>query len=391
MAGFIQHYAVDLGSTTLRVYSSRAREVRCTPNVAVLDQRGGIRARGVRALALQGRTPAGLEVVHPVARGVVTDQAVAVRLLREALWESAPVHVWASARASVCVSDESTPVERQALLAVCQEAGLRAVQLVPASLAAVAGAGVEVRDTSGALVVDVGTENVTAALISAASVVLARSIPQGGAAVDRRLVRHLYDEHDFAVSPAEAERAKIELGSLPGKGATVTVKGRELDRGLPRTLTLSAGDLAPALEEVARRHRRADPVGADRRPGGAGARRLRARGGALRRGLAAARAGAAGPPPGPAPGAHPEPAWRDRRHGRLAADALGPLPRPGDGAAPLLAHGVAHRCPHRRGRDRARERLNHARTAARWPERPPEGLQHAISDAQSLPARAGRR
>ena len=251
MVGFIQHYAVDLGSTTLRVYSGRAREVRSTPNVAVLDQRGDIRARGIRALALQGRTPAGLEVVHPVARSVVTDQAVAVRLLREALWEAAPTRIWESARASVCVADESTPVERQALLAVCQEAGLRAVQLIPASLAAAAGAGVEIRDTAGALVVDVGTETATAALISAASVVLARSVPQGGANVDRRLVRHLYDEHDFAVSLAEAERAKIELASLPGKSAKLTLKGRELDRGLPRTLTLAAGDLGPALDEVA--------------------------------------------------------------------------------------------------------------------------------------------
>ena len=251
MVGFIQHYAVDLGSTTLRVYSSRAREVRCTPNVAVLDHRGTIRARGARALALQGRTPAGMEVVRPVGRSVITDQALAVRLLREALWEAAPCRVWESARASVCVADESTPVERQALLAVCQEAGLRAVQLIPASLAAAAGAGVEVRDTAGALVVDVGTENATAALLSAASVVLARSVPQGGAAIDRRLVRHLYEEHAFAVSLAEAERAKIQLASLPGKNAKVTLKGRELDRGLPRTLTVAVGDLAPALDEVA--------------------------------------------------------------------------------------------------------------------------------------------
>ena len=250
MAGFIQHYAVDLGSTTLRVYSSRAREVRCTPNVAVIDPRGGIRARGLRALALQGRTPAGLEVVHPIGRSVVTDQSVAVRLLREALWESAPCRIWESARASVCVSDESTPVERQALLAVCQEAGLRAVQLIPASLAAAAGAGVEVRDTAGALVVDVGTESATAALLSAASVVLARSVPHGGAAVDRRLVRYLYEEHDFAVSLAEAEHAKIQLAALPTTSARLTLKGRELDRGLPRTLTLAAGDLTPALEEV---------------------------------------------------------------------------------------------------------------------------------------------
>jgi rod shape-determining protein MreB len=251
VAGFIQHYAVDLGSTTLRVYSGRAREVRSTPNVAVLDRAGGIRARGLRAVALQGRTPAGFEVVRPVGRSVVTDQPVAVRLLREALWEAAPCRIWESARASVCVSDESTPVERQALLAVCQEAGLRAVQLIPASLAAAAGAGVEVRDTAGALVVDIGTENATAALISAASVVLARTIPQGGAAVDRRLVRHLYEEHDFAVSVAEAERAKIRLTSLPGDDSTLTLKGRELDRGLPRTLTLSVGDLEPAVHEVA--------------------------------------------------------------------------------------------------------------------------------------------
>ena len=251
MAGFIQHYAVDLGSTTLRVYSGRAREVHSTPNVAVLDRSGGIRARGVRAVALQGRTPAGFDVVRPVGRSVITDQPVAVRLLREALWEAAPCRIWESARASVCVSDESTPVERQALLAVCQEAGLRAVQLVPASLAAAAGAGVEVRDTAGALVVDVGAENATAALISAASVVLARSIPQGGAAVDRRLVRHLYEEHDFAVSPAEAERAKVRLASMPSDASKLTLKGRELDRGLPRTLTLSVGDLAPAVREVA--------------------------------------------------------------------------------------------------------------------------------------------
>lgn len=236
-------YAIDLGSATLRVLARHGQRVLRMPTVAALDFEGRICARGAGALALSGRRPDMLRLVRPVSQRSVADPLLAAHLLRSALREvSGDAKGKHFAHATLCVPDRVSGLQTDALLDVCQTAGLRRVRLVSKSLAAAAASGVPLTEPSGSLVIDVGAERTSAALLSFGDVIIEGSIGVGGQDVDTGLVRLLRHRYGLLICPAEAERAKVLIGSA--EGGTVPVRGQDLLRGLPDTRDVPLDELA---------------------------------------------------------------------------------------------------------------------------------------------------
>lgn len=238
-----REYAIDLGSATLRILARHGQRVLRTPTVAALDFEGRICARGAVAIALQGRRPDLLRLVRPVSQRSVADPLLAAHLLRSALREvSGDARGKHFAYATVCVPDRMGGLQTDALLDVCASAGLRRVRLVSKSLAAAAGSGVPMAEPAGALVVDVGAERTSAALLSFGDVIASGSVGVGGQDVDTGLMRLLRRRYGLLICAAEAERTKVLIGSA--EGGTVPVRGQDLLRGLPDTRDVPVEELA---------------------------------------------------------------------------------------------------------------------------------------------------
>ncbi|MFM9371111.1 rod shape-determining protein [Streptomyces sp. Da 82-17] len=236
-------YSIDLGSAMLRVLARDGQRVLHMPTVAALDHEGRIRARGSRAVEIQSSRPDLLTLVRPVLQRSVADPMVAAYLLRAALQEvSGARKARHFAAATLCVPDRMGELQVDALLAACETAGLRRVRLVAKSLAAAAGSGVPLAEPAGALVVDVGAERTSAALLSCGDVIATSSVPVGGLDVDAGLVRLLRHRHGLLISPTEAERVKVRIGTAT-TGA-LPVRGHDLLRSLPETRTIPVSDLA---------------------------------------------------------------------------------------------------------------------------------------------------
>ncbi|MFC7308041.1 rod shape-determining protein [Streptomyces monticola] len=240
-----QGFAIDLGSATLRILSRQEQQVLRTPTVAALDHNGRIWARGNGALALQGRRPDALRLVRPVTRRAVADTTLAAHLLRVALREaSGGTKSRTFSGGTVCVPDRIGALQTQALLDVCENAGLRRIRLVPKSLAAAAGSGVPLAEPAGALIVDVGAERTSASLLSFGDVIAARSAAVGGTDVDTGLIRLMRHRHGLTICPGEAERAKHLMTRAAAEHGTVPVHGQDLQRGLPDTRQVPVAELA---------------------------------------------------------------------------------------------------------------------------------------------------
>ncbi|MDG4860952.1 rod shape-determining protein, partial [Streptomyces sp. T-3] len=167
---------------------------------------------------------------------------------RTALRDAAPQSRTQTAGGTVCLPDDAGSVQAQALLDVCHGAGLRHVRLVPKSLAAAAGAGIPLEEPAGALLVDVGADRTSAAMLSFGGVISTRGVAVGSATVDTALMRFLRRRHGLVICAAEAERAKVRIGEALATTGTVPVHGQDLQRGLPDTRNIPAAELA----EVAR-------------------------------------------------------------------------------------------------------------------------------------------
>lgn len=254
-----QDMAIDLGSASTRVHVRKRGVVCREPSLVALYQepRGDKRvlAIGHEARAMLGRTPPDVEVVRPVAEGVVRDFEVAEVLLRLVMHQCmGPNHV-VSPRALLTIPHGTTEVEKRAVRECAEAAGARQVHLVEEVLAAAIGAGLDVTEPSGNMVVDIGGGTTEVAVVSLGGVVYSRSLKVGGQQMDEAIARYMKDTRGLLIGPVTAEDLKIQLGSavpgrLRGEPPTLEVRGRDVVTGFPRAVKVHADEVRSALSGI---------------------------------------------------------------------------------------------------------------------------------------------
>ena len=258
---FSQDLAVDLGTTSTRIYLRGSGVVCDEPTVVAVhtDPRGRrkVLAVGSAARPMLGRTPVDVETVQPVRDGAIRDYEVAEALLLHLVRKIHGRNRWMSPRMVVALPHGATDMERRAIRESCEQAGAREVHLVPRPLAAGLGAGLPVGDPGGHLVVDLGGGSTEIAVLSMGSVVSCVAVQGGGEAMDHAIVEYFREKHSLLVGMPTAERLKHELGTAVDEAVRyATVAGRCLTRGIPRQVEVSSADvreaLRPRIDEIAR-------------------------------------------------------------------------------------------------------------------------------------------
>lgn len=250
---FSQDLAVDLGTSFTRVHLRNSGTVCNEPTVVALhtdrDGRRRVTAIGSEARPMLGRTPDDIHAVQPIRRGRVADFEVAEALLLHLVRRIHGRNGWMRPRILVAVPHHASDMEVRAVRDSCESAGAREVQLVPRPIAAALGARLPIHEPSGTLVVDVGGGSTEVSVLSLSGVVSCRTVEGGGEGMDEAIIEWLRRERSLLVGQPSAERLKIELGSAfdPDPNARALVKGRCLERGVPRAESVSARDVLTAL------------------------------------------------------------------------------------------------------------------------------------------------
>jgi rod shape-determining protein MreB len=142
-------------------------------------------------------------------------------------------------------------VERRAVEEATLSAGAREVHLIEESLAAAIGAGIDIGEPKGRMVVDVGGGTSEVAVISLGGLVVARSLRVGGYDLDDAITNHIRLEHRMAIGSQSAEAIKLAVGSAMALREEIetSIRGRDLASGLPRELTLSSEEVRFAVAQ----------------------------------------------------------------------------------------------------------------------------------------------
>jgi rod shape-determining protein MreB len=156
-----------------------------------------------------------------------------------------------SPRVLVCVPYGSTQVERRAIQESAEGAGARWVRLIEEPMAAAVGSGLPVHEARGSMVLDIGGGTSEVAVISLNGIVYASSVRIGGDRFDDAIINYVRRNYGILIGEATAERIKIEIGSAyPGQQVNeISVKGRNLSEGVPRSFTLNSNEILEALQE----------------------------------------------------------------------------------------------------------------------------------------------
>ncbi len=242
--------AIDLGTANTLVYVDGRGIVVSEPSVVATDTTSGrIHAVGADAQRMIGRTPATISATRPLRHGVIADFDVTEAMLRYFIRKVLDRHR-AHPRLIVCAPSGITQVEQRAVEEASVAAGARRVHLIEEPIAAAIGAGVQIEEPVGRMIVDVGGGTSEMAIISLGSIVLSRSLRVGGYEIDEAITRYLRIEHSLAVGSQTAEAIKIAIGAaVPLQPEeTIDVRGRHLLTGLPTEVILRSGEVATAIE-----------------------------------------------------------------------------------------------------------------------------------------------
>jgi len=243
--------AIDLGTANTLVYVRGEGVVLSEPSVVATDQRTGeVHAVGAEAERMIGRTPASISAIRPLRHGVIADFEVTEEMLRYFIGK---VHRsrFAHPRVVMCAPSGVTDVERRAVEEACLGAGARQMHLIEEPVAAAIGAGLDIAEPTGRLVVDVGGGTSEVAVISLGGIVVSESLRVGGYELTEAIATHVRRAHDVAIGEATAEAVKLAIGSagLTAGDGEAQVRGRHLASGLPVTVTLTAAEVREALAD----------------------------------------------------------------------------------------------------------------------------------------------
>ena len=294
---FSNDLSIDLGTANTLIYVRGKGIVLNEPSVVAIREepsRGGkkIEAVGTEAKNMLGRTPGNITAIRPLKDGVIADFTVTEKMLQYFIEK---VHgnrlIRPSPRVLVCVPYGSTQVERRAIQESAEGAGARWVRLIEEPMAAAVGAGMPVHEARGSMVLDIGGGTSEVAVISLNGIVYAASVRIGGDRFDEAIINYVRRNYGILIGEATAERIKIEIGSAyPGQQVReISVKGRNLSEGVPRSFTLNSQRDPRGAAGTAAGHRRRGQGRARTDAAGTRLRRRRARHRAHRRRRAAAR------------------------------------------------------------------------------------------------------
>lgn len=243
---------IDLGTANLLLFQQGRGIVYNEPSMVAIDRvHGKVVAVGRRAKDMMGKTPDKIEVIQPLAGGVVADYEATAGMLGAVLARVVGRNLFFKPRAMVCIPTGVTSVEKRAVLQACAQAGAAKTFLIEEPLAAAIGAGLDVRDAVGTMIVDIGGGTTDVAVISLGGIVVSRALRIGGDKFDEAIARYLKKDLNVQIAENVAEEIKFKIGTVSrlGMHGDMMVRGRDNITGLPTALRITSRDTMKAMSE----------------------------------------------------------------------------------------------------------------------------------------------
>ncbi|WP_227936714.1 rod shape-determining protein [Alkalihalobacillus deserti] len=253
--GFSKDIGIDLGTANTLVYvKSKGIVVREPSVVALRTDTGSIEAVGNDAKNMIGRTPGNIVAVRPMKDGVIADFDTTATMLKYFIRQALKNRSIFTRKPSVmvCVPSGITAVEKRAVEDATKQAGAKEAYTLEEPFAAAIGADLPVWEPTGSMVVDIGGGTTEVAIISLGGIVTSQSIRVAGDEMDEAIIQYVKKKYNLMIGERTSEALKLEIGSAgaPEGVDDMDIRGRDLLTGLPKTITVSAEEIAGALADT---------------------------------------------------------------------------------------------------------------------------------------------
>ncbi len=250
--GISTEVGIDLGTATVLVYVKGKGIVLNEPSVVAINKdTNGILAVGDEARKMLGRTPSNIIAIRPLKDGVISDYDITERMLKYFIKKTCGTNRFFRPKIIVCVPSGVTEVEKRAVREAATMAGGKVAYLIEEPIAAAIGAGLDISQPDGIMVIDIGGGTTDVAVISLGGVVVSASVKIAGDKFDDAIIKYMRKEHKLYIGERTAEELKITIGTAYPREEVITkeCRGRDLVTGLPKTIEISSKEMLESLDE----------------------------------------------------------------------------------------------------------------------------------------------
>ena len=250
---FTKYIGIDLGTANVLIYTKGQGIVLNQPSVVSFDnETKKPLAVGEKAREMLGRTPGDVLAIRPLKDGVIADFETTEIMLESFLKEIKGKTMFNRPVILICCPSNITQVEKNAIKEAAERIGAKKVFMEEEPKVAAIGAGLDISQPSGSMIIDIGGGTTDIAVLSLGGIVNSTSIKVAGNTFDTDIIKYIKSKYKLLIGDMTAEEIKIKIGSVfPGLKEKMEIKGRDLVTGLPHKITICAEEIEESLKESA--------------------------------------------------------------------------------------------------------------------------------------------
>ncbi len=243
---------IDLGTANVLINVSGKGIVLNEPSVVAVDtDTDKVVAVGTEAYKMVGRTPGNIRVIRPLKNGVIADFDITEAMLSYFIEKLNVKGFMSKPNILVCAPTGVTSIEQKAIIQAAEKSGGGRVYLDFEPKVAAVGAGLDIFNPQGNMVIDIGGGTTDIAVLSMGEIVTSKSLQWAGDKMDQAVVNYIKNSKNLLVGQHTAEQIKIQIGTAfeADDSKQITVRGRDVVDGLPKQTTVTAPEIQKALED----------------------------------------------------------------------------------------------------------------------------------------------
>lgn len=227
-------FGIDLGTSNIKIFSRADDSILVEKNMIAIENKRNIFAYGDSAFEMYEKAPGNYNISYPLCNGVIADIKNMEVLLSYFINDFAKGNVKQS-DFYIAVPTDITDVEKRAFYDLIKESNVKArhIKIVEKAVADGFGLDIDVKNSQGVLVVNIGYDTTEISILSLGGIVLSKLIKVGGLKFDEAIRSAIRKEFSLLIGGKTAENVKISMKDLTQNGTGALVYGRDIVTGLP--------------------------------------------------------------------------------------------------------------------------------------------------------------
>jgi len=243
-------FGIDLGTNNIKIYNRTDDHIIVEKNMIAIENKDTLFAYGNSAFEMYEKAPSNIHISYPLSNGVIADIKNMETLIRYFVNDLSK-GATKPADYYVAVPTDVTEVEKRAFYDLIKDSNVKAKKIMVVEKAVADGLGldIDVKNSQGVLVVNVGYDTTEISILSLGGIVLSRLIKVGGLKFDDSIRAAVRREYSLIIGGKTAESIKMSLKDLEKEGRGAVVYGRDIVTGLPVEREIPTNLVDEALTE----------------------------------------------------------------------------------------------------------------------------------------------